>query len=89
MNTATIAQEAIALLNLNPPVWQLQEMISACNFVINGINEKGGSWRVDPKVKKFVGQNDPGLVRARFVDSLEVLTIALTVASELATESTH
>ena len=89
MNTTTIAQEAISLLNLNPPVWQLQEMIAACNHVIDGINEKGGSWRVAPHVKRFVGAADPGLIRQRFVDSLEVLAVAMTVASELESESTH
>jgi len=88
MSNASIAQEVLALLALNPPLWQLEEMIAACEHMIENIVEKGGSWRVSPKVRNIVGGQDAGLVRARFVDSLEVLTIALTVASELATEST-
>jgi hypothetical protein len=82
MNSPSIAQEVLALLALNPALWQLEEMLAACEHVIENIVEKGGSWRVSPKVRNIVGGQDAGLVRARFVASLEILTIALEVARE-------
>ena len=82
MNSPSIAQEVLALLALNPPLWQIEEMISACEHMIENIVEKGGGWRVSPKAKNIVKDQDPGLVRARFVASLEILTIAREVALE-------
>ena len=82
MNSPSIAHEVLALLALNPALWQLEEMLAACEHVIENIVEKGGSWRVSPKVRNIVGGEDAGLVRARFVASHEIITIALEVASE-------
>ena len=82
MSNASIAQEVLALLALNPALWQLEEMLAACEHVIEHIAEKGGGWRVSPKVRHIVAGQNPGLVRARFVASLEILTIALEVARE-------
>ena len=82
MSSPSIAQEVLALLALNPALWQLEEMIDACNHVLENIVETGAAWRVSPKVKNIIAGQNPGLVRARFVASLEVLTTALDVARE-------
>jgi len=82
MNSPSIAQEVLALLALNPALWQLEEMLAACEHVIENIVEKGGSWRVSPRVRNIVGGQDAGLVRARFVASIEILTIALEFVRE-------
>jgi len=82
MKNTSIAQEVLALLDLHPPLWQLEEMIAACEHMIANIVEKGGSWRVSPAARNIVAGQDPGLVRARFVSSVEILSIARDVVRE-------
>jgi len=82
MSNASIAQEVLALLALNPSLWQIEEMLAACEHVIENIVEKGGGWRVSPAARNIVAGQDPGLVRARFVSSLQILSIARDVVRE-------
>lgn len=76
MTKSSIADEVNLLMSIRPTRQELDEVIHACEFVLQGIKRGPRGYRVDPRLSPMIVRRGPASVVKEVRRGLEVAQIA-------------